>query len=126
MASGATQKGSQFRENIQTIISTLVKNGYRYNLHIVLAIKGDPSAWRNSRIVSEMNNVVLFNTTQFADHIENSYYLKEMLRNIANENGDETMAVWAGKRSFSKIRPIIYKLSNPTERELIDALIKGV
>lgn len=126
MASGATQKGSQFRENIQTIISTLVKNGYRYNLHIVLAIKGDPSAWRNSRIVSEMNNVVLFNTTQFADHIENSYYLKEMLRNIANENGDETMAVWAGKHSFSKIRPIIYKMSVPAERELIDALIKEV
>lgn len=126
MASSSTQGGYQFRENIQTIISTLVRNGYRYNIHIVLAIKGDPSAWRNSRIVSEVNNIVMFNATQFADQIENSYYLKKMLRNIANENGDETMAVWAGKRSFSKIRPIIYKLSDPTERELIDALIKGV
>lgn len=126
MASSSTQGGYQFRENIQTIISTLVRSGYRYNIHVVLAIKGDPSTWRNSRIVSEVNNIVMFNTTPFADQIENSYYLKEMLRNIANENGDETMAVWAGKRSFSKIRPIIYKLSDPTERELIDDLIKGV
>ena len=126
MASSSTQGGSQFRENTQTIISTLVRSGYRYNIHVVLAIKGEPSTWRNFRIVSEVNNIVMFNATQFADQIENSYYLKEMLRNIANENGDETMAVWAGKRSFSKVRPIIYKLSDPTERELIDALIKGV
>lgn len=125
MASSSSQSGSQFRENIQTIISTLVKNGYRYNIHIILAIKGDPSTWRNSRVVSEVNNIVMFNVTQFADQIDNSYYLKEMLRNIANENGDETMAVWAGKRRFSKIRPIIYNLSDPTERELIDTLMKG-
>jgi len=126
IASSSTQGGSQFREDIQTIISTLVRGGYRYNIHVVLAIKGDPSTWRNSRIISEVNNIVMFNATHFADQIENSYYLKEMLRNIANENGDETMAVWAGKRSFSKIRPIIYKLSDPTERELIETLIKGV
>lgn len=125
MEASSAQRGSQFKENIQSIMATLVKNGYRYNIHVVLAIKGDPSAWRNFRVTSEVNNLVLFNTTQFADHIENSYYLKEMLRNIASEDGNETMAVWASKRGFSKVRPIIYKMSVPAECERLDALIKG-
>ena len=125
-AASSSKNGAAFRENIQTIMSTLLRNGFRYNIHVVLAIKGDPSAWRNSRIASEVNNVVLFNTTQFADHMENSYYLKEMLRNVANENGDETMAVWASKRGYSKVRPIIYSTSIDGEKKLIDALIQGV
>ena len=124
-ATTTAQNAGQFKESTQTIVSNLVRNGCRYNIHIILAIKGEPSVWRNSRIMTEVNNIVLFNPTQFADHIENSYYLKEMLRNIANENGEETMAVWASKRSFSKIRPIIYKMFAPAERGLLETLIKG-
>ena len=47
-----------------------------------------------------------------------------MLRNITNENGIETMAVFSNKRQYSKVRPIIYKLFNNQELESIDALMK--
>ncbi len=124
-AKPASQANGQFKENAQNILAMLVRSGYRYNIHVILAIKGEPSIWRNSRIVAEVNNVVMFNPTLFADQANNSYYLKEMLRNIANEDGEETLAVWSGKRSFSKIRPIIYKLAIPAEQVAIDTLIRG-
>lgn len=122
--SSAASKG-QFAEGIQNVLATLLKNGYRYNIHVIIAIKGDPSVWRNGRIASEVSNVILFNTTQYAEQLGNSYYLKEMLRNIANENDRETMAVWAGKRGFSKIRPIIINLAVTKEAELFEAMIEG-
>ena len=119
------QSSDSFRENIQSIMTTLLKNGYRYNMHVVLAIKGDPSIWRSAHITSEINNVVLFNDTEYTDQFENSYYLKEMLKNISNDGVEETMAVWASKKTFSKIRPLIYKLSSVHENDAIDRLIKG-
>ena len=115
-----------FRESIQTIMSALLKNGYRYNMHLILAIKGDPSAWRGMRMASEINNVVMFNDTEYADQVDNSYYLKEMLKNISNDGEDETMAVWTRRRQFSKIRPIIYKLNRSDEEDALKKLIKGV
>jgi hypothetical protein len=115
----------QFREGIQNIVSTIVKNGYRYNLHMVLAIKGDPSIWRTGRSVTNINNIMLFNDTEYADQIENSYYLKEMLKNISNDGEPETVAVWASRKSFSKVRPVIYKMSDPQEREALQSLITG-
>ena len=111
-----------FREPIQSIMSILLKNGYRYNIHIILAIKGDPSIWRAYRILTEVNNVILFNDTEYADQTDNSYYLKEMLKNISND-GDETLAVWYRKKSFSKIRPIIYDMTNKSEKNSIDSII---
>ena len=120
-----SQKEGQFREGIQNIVSTIVKNGYRYNLHMVLAIKGDPSTWRTGRSVTSINNIMLFNDTEFADQIENSYYLKEMLKNISKDGEPETVAVWASRKSFSKVRPVIYKMSNPQEREALYSLITG-
>lgn len=114
-----------FRETIQKIMSDILKNGYRYNMHVVLAIKGDPSIWRNAHVSSGVNSIVLFNDTEYADQIENAYYLKEMLKNISNDGGEETMAVWFGKKTFSKLRPIIYKMSAASEKEAIDRLVKG-
>ena len=119
------QVEGQFREGIQNIVSTIVKNGYRYNLHMVLAIKGDPSIWRTGRSVTNINNIMLFNDTEYADQIENSYYLKEMLKNISNDGEPETVAVWASRKSFSKVRPVIYKMSDPQEREALQSLITG-
>ena len=121
----SSQKEGQFREGIQNIVSTIVKNGYRYNLHIVLAIKGDPSTWRTGRYVTGINNIILFNDTEYADQIENSYYLKEMLKNISNNGVAETVAVWSGRKSFSKIRPVIYQMSDQQEREALHSLIAG-
>lgn len=121
----AKKDAGQFTEKIQNIMSVLLKNGYRYNMYVVLAVKGDPAAWRNAHIVSEINNVVLFNDTEYADQIENSYYLKEMLKNISNDGNEETMAVWSSKKTFSKIRPIIYKMSVESEKNVIDELIEG-
>ncbi len=114
-----------FSENIQWIMSQLLRNGYRYNIHMVLAIKGDPSTWNSLEISSELRNVVLFNSTEYADsRIENSYYVKEMLKNISNESEGETMAVWYSKRKLSKLRPIIYDLSNENEKQEFDKLLK--
>ena len=70
-----------------------------------------------------MNNIVVFNTTQFADQMENSYYLKEMLRNISELQHGETMAVWIYKKQFSKIRPIIYDLSSQSEMNRMNQLL---
>ena len=121
---GSSKETGRFRESIQKIMSDLLKTGYRYNMYVVLAIKGDPSTWRNAHIASEINNVVVFNDTEYADQIENSYYLKEMLKNISSDGNEETMAVWSCKKSFSKIRPIIYKMSSAQEKEDMDKLIK--
>lgn len=112
------QKEGQFREGVQNIVSTLVKNGYRYNLHLVLAIKGDPAIWRSGRTVTSINNIILFNDTDYADQIENSYYIREMLKNISND-GEETVAVWANRKAVSKIRPIIYKMTSQQESDAL-------
>lgn len=119
------KESGQFRETIQTIMSNLIKNGYRYSIFMVLAIKGDPMTWRNAYIASEINNVILFNDTEYADQIENAYYLKEMLKNISSNGNEETMAVWSSKKTFSKVRPIIYDLSNSTEKDYTEKLIRG-
>lgn len=112
-----------FRENVQTIMSKLLKEGWRQNIHLILAIKGDPYTWRNSRVVSDSSKIILFNTTEYADHLENTYYLKEMLKNISNDGEEETMAIWSNRKSFSKIRPIVYKLSDSDEASVLDSLI---
>lgn len=122
-ASKSANKGS-FRENMQTILSTLLKNGWRQNIHLILAIKGDPYTWRNSRVVSETSNIVLFNRTEYADQMENAYFLKEMLKNISNEGEYETMAIWSNRKTFSKIRPIIYKMSKAEEASAVDLIIE--
>lgn len=115
--------GSSFRVNCQEIINILLQNGYRYNLHLVLAISGSSSAWRCSNVVREINNIVMFNPTQYAGEFENSYYLKEMLKNISNQIAEETMAVWIGRQMYSKIRPIVYDLSVPAEVQILNSII---
>ena len=114
-----------FRESLQNIMTALLKNGYRYNMHLILAIKGDPSIWRGMRVASEINNVVMFNDTEYAEQVDNAYYLKEMLKNISNEGEDETLAVWTRRRQLSKIRPIIYKMSRADEEDALKKLVRG-
>ena len=70
-------------------------------------------------------NAIIFNSTEYADQMENSYYLKEMLRNISNDGSNETMAVWSHKRNYSKIRPIIYNMADSQEKGTFDSLMKG-
>ena len=115
----------QFREGLQNIVTILLKNGYRYNLHLVLAIKGDPATWRTGRSFTSAIKTILFNDTEYTDYFDNSYYLKEMLKNVANDRDEETVAVWVGRKAFSKIRPIIYKISNPKEREALMSLMEA-
>ena len=121
----SSRKEGQFREGLQKIVSTIIMNGYRYNLHMVLAIKGDPSTWRTGRSVTGINNIMLFNDTEYSDQIENSYYLKEMLKNISNDGEEETVAVWTSRKSFTKVRPVIYKMSDQQEREALISLVNG-
>ena len=120
-----TDDGS-FKVYTQTIISNLVNDGYRYNIHTVLAIKGDLSQ-RSFRITSGTNRMIFFNNTEYVNQVENSYYLKEMMRNISNDGEPETIAVWAkpNLKSFSKIRPIIYNMSDPEETAALESLISG-
>ena len=119
----SSQTEGRFREGCQNILSTIIKNGHRYNLHVVLAIKGDPSIWRTGRSIAGINNIMLFNDTEYADQIENSYYLKEMLKNISNDNEAETVAVWASRKTFSKVRPILYKMTDLQEKSALQSLI---
>ena len=81
--------------------------------------------WRNSRLVSDAGHVVLFNPTQFVDQMENTYYLREMLKNISNENNEETMAISSIKHSYSKIRPIMINVADKNECLSLDALLGG-
>ena len=95
-------------------------------MHVILAIKGDPATWRTSRITSDVSNIILFNESyDYADQVENAYYLKEMLKNISNDGRDETMAVSVIRKSFSKIRPIIYKMNEQPEYNALEKLVKG-
>ena len=125
-AASMTPSGSgQFRETVQNIVTTLIQSGFRYNIHMILGIRGEPSAWRNSRIISEINNIILFNPTQFTEYMDNTYYLREMLKNISSENGEETMAVSSIKHHYSKIRPIMINMADQKESELLNNLLGG-
>ena len=115
----------RIREYIQTIISILQKNGWRQNMHLILALKGDPYTWRNTRAVSDTNNIIMFNRTEYVDQMENTYFLREMLKNISNDGKDETMAIWSNRKQVSKIRPIIYDMSNSDEVAAVNSIIKG-
>ena len=120
-----SSESGQFRETVQNIVATLVQSGFRYNIHLVLGIRGEPSTWRNSRLVSEINNIILFNPTQFVEYMHNTYYLREMLKNISNENSEETMAVSCIKHHYSKIRPIMISMADQKESMLFDKLLGG-
>ncbi len=125
MASFKPTNNGRIREYVQTIISTLLKNGWRQNIHLILGLKGDPYTWRNTRVVSDSNNIIMFNRTEYVDQMENTYFLREMLKNISNDGKEETMAIWSNKKAVSKVRPIIYNMSNPDEVAAIDSLVKG-
>lgn len=124
-SSAKSTSNGPIRENVQSIMSKLLKEGWRQNIHLILAIKGDPYTWRNSRVVSDSSKVIMFNSTEYVDHMENTYYLKEMLKNISNDGEEETMAIWYNRKTFSKIRPIVYNLSDSEEASALDILIKG-
>lgn len=114
-----------FRENVKTILSILIKNGYRYNLHVVLAIKSDITSWRGLQPDSDGVNVILFNNTSYTGHMRNSYYVNKMLNNISNGDDKETLAVVAsGNGNYSKIRPIIYDMSIPKEALTLQLLLR--
>ena len=71
-----------------------------------------------------VKNIVLFNTTEYTDYMDNTYYLNEMLKNISNEGEPETLAVWSCNKAYSKFRPFIYDLSEDSEKEAVDVLLK--
>ncbi|MBR2295273.1 MAG: hypothetical protein IJ869_05885 [Clostridiales bacterium] len=110
-------------DSIQNALSIMLKDGYKYNIHVVLAIKGDPANWRNMR-PTDVNNAIIFNSTQYISQVENQYYVKEMLSNISSDRGEETLAVWINKKHISKIRPIIYDMSKPDEVNSINAFLE--
>ena len=112
-------------QSVQSVLKILLDDGYRYNIHTVISIvKGDRYALSNLRL-SSLNNLILYNNTQYSDELNESYYIKEMLRNISNEDGRETMAVWIKNRRYSKIRPIIPNLNSVDEKTLIDSKLGG-
>ena len=112
-------------EGLQNVMTHNVENGWRCNIHVILSIRGKPSTWRSGRIIKEVNNVVIFNSTQYADEFDNSYYLKEMLKNITSDSGNESMAVWYGRKEFSKFRPFIYDFSVEKEKDAVTSLMRG-
>ena len=111
-------------ERVQKVISTFIEEGWRYNIHMIIGIKSLPSEGSGIlNAVSKVQSVLLFNTTEFAEQFENQRYINEMLKNISNDSEAETMAVWRNNKTVSKIRPIIYNLSESKELQAIESLL---
>lgn len=113
---------SNFSESIQSVMSTLLNDGWRYNIFLILSIRGDASIWRSLQPAKNVNSTLLFNRTEYVDQFDRSFYLKEMLRNIANETDSETLAVFIHRNTFSKVRPIIYDISIEQEKKALEVL----
>ena len=47
--------GVSFNTSTQKVIDTLMKDGYRYNIHVIMAVKGDISGFRSFRNISAVN-----------------------------------------------------------------------
>ena len=115
---------NSFTEEIQSILNRLMKNGYRYNIHVVVSVMNPSENWRGYRIIPEIRNLVMFNKTNCQDSLDCSHILKDMLDSISNRYGIETMAIYATGRIYSKIRPIIYRIDE--NKEIVDSLMEGV
>lgn len=115
---------NEMGERVQKVISTFIEEGWRYNIHMIIGIKSLPSEGSGIlNAVSKVQSVLLFNTTEFAEQFENQRYINEMLKNISNDSEAETMAVWRNNKTVSKIRPIIYNLSESKELQAIESLL---
>ena len=110
--------------SIQEAFRIMIEKGYKYNIHIIVSINRNYSSWNPGKFISS-SRVILFNDNDFVSEVEESYYVKEMLKNISNNGNDETLAVWLTQKSLSKIRPLIYDLSNKNERMIIDSIMMG-
>ena len=115
---------SEFNLGIQNALELLIEKGFKYNIHVVLSMKRTSSKWY-PRMAFQFSRMLLFNENDFAADLDNSYYVKEMLKNISNNGNEETLAVWYTKKSLSKIRPIIYDISNINDRRLIDSVMRN-
>ena len=125
MVSNSNNVRANFNTSTQKIIDTLMKDGYRYNIHVIMAVKGDISEFRSFRSVASVKNVFMFNAFDGRPVLGDAYFIREMLKNISDENGYETMAVYSQNGKLSKIRPVIYNLNNSVETGMIDELIAG-
>ena len=125
MVSNSNNVRANFNTSTQKIIDTLMKDGYRYNIHVIMAVKGDISEFRSFRSVASVKNVFMFNAFDGRPVLGDAYFIREMLKNISDENGYETMAVYSQNGKLSKIRPVIYYLNNSVETGMIDELIAG-
>ena len=120
-----TDNRTNDRVYIQQAVEKLLKDGYRFNIYLILAIKDDSETWRALRSVTSIQNVVLFHQTEYADQINNAYTIREILKGIHVENEEQTLAVRISKNSISKIRPIIYKMSIAEEKQTLKQMIEG-
>lgn len=125
MVSNSNNVCANFNTSTQKIIDTLMKDGYRYNIHIIMAVKEDISEFRSFRSVASVKNIFMFNAFDGRPVLGDAYFIREMLKNISDENGHETMAVYSQNGKLSKIRPVIYNLNNSVETGMIDELIAG-
>ena len=116
--------GASFNANIQEVLKTLILEGYRVNMFVVMSIKGGDD-YSISGMIPEIKNTVLFNDTQYAQYVSNAMFAKEMLFNISNAPHDESMAVLVSKKKLVKARPVMYDVSNAEERNALDKIIKG-
>jgi hypothetical protein len=121
--STSSEYGVSFNANVQEVLKTLVLEGYRVNMFVVMSIKGGDD-YSISGMIPEIKNTVLFNDTQYAQYVSNAMFAKEMISNISNAPQDESMAVLVSKKKLIKMRPIMYDISNTAEVSEIDKIIK--
>ena len=124
LKSTSSEYGASFNANVQEVLKTLILEGYRVNMFVVMSIKGGDD-YSISGMIPEIKNTVLFNDTQYAQYVSNAMFAKEMLSNISNAPHDESMAVLVSKKKLVKVRPVMYDVSNEEERSELDKIIKG-
>ena len=109
---------------MQDILYDLLENGYKYNIHSVVAIKKYPDVWRHFYTILENNNhAVYFNEDKFTKKITGASELKGKLISISNSSEGETVALCSSKGVLQKIRPLLYEISDNGEQNAIATLM---
>jgi hypothetical protein len=89
----------------------LMEHGYQYSIHIIASMFDSVSI---DDFSSKFKRVILFNDApgeDFPTSMAAKYTLNNMLKSIRSTDEDETRALLVTKDSITKLRPIIYEIS---------------
>ena len=69
-------ESGQFRETVQNAVATLVQSGFRYNIHLILGIRGEDIKVDNLSLDTFKNNILQakINDTEIMGNDNNLYF----------------------------------------------------